>query len=111
MTATSFVALVYQSVDALLHPEVPHGISIIIVLIAFFGSLHLLVIAILGEYVIKILEETKQRPRFIRKAVRHRGTRFTKPAEIDNFLQGRPAASQRPPGTQPFESSREGDGS
>jgi dolichol-phosphate mannosyltransferase len=111
MTAISFFALVYQSVDALFHPEVPHGISIIIVLVAFFGSLHLLAIAILGEYVIKILEETKRRPRFIRKAIRHRGTRFTKPAEIDGFLQERHAASQRPPGTQPYEGDKEGDGS
>jgi glycosyltransferase involved in cell wall biosynthesis len=113
MTALAFCALIYQGIDALLHPGVPHGISTIIVLIAFFGSLQLLAIAILGEYVIKILEEAKQRPRFIRKAIRHAGALYTTPAQIDSFLQGRlrNLASRPPPSAQPFAGDGERDGS
>ncbi len=113
MTALSLLALVHQSVNALLYPEVPHGISLIIVLIAFFGSLHLLAIAILGEYVIKILEETKRRPRFIRTAIRHGGRHFTTPAEIDEFLRERvrQAAPKRQSSGSPFEVDGAGNGS
>jgi len=112
MTAISSFALVYQWVDALLHPEAPHGISIIIVLVAFFGSIQLLAVATVGEYVIKILEESKRRPRFIRKAIQYGGARFTTPAQIDGFLRGRlrDSPSQRPPSTQSPEVSGKSDG-
>ena len=113
MTAISFSALIYQGVDMLRHPEVPHGISTLIAVVAFFGSLHLLAIAILGEYVIKILEEAKRRPRFIRKAVRHGGVQLTTPAEIESFLQQRLrlTASQPPPDGKPSQGDGERDGS
>jgi dolichol-phosphate mannosyltransferase len=42
------------------------GITTLLLTIMFFGSLNLLGIAILGEYIGKILEETKARPAFIR---------------------------------------------
>jgi len=108
MTALSFLALVYQGIDTLLHPEVPHGIPVIVVLIAFFGSLQLLAIAILGEYVIKILEEAKQRPRFIRKAIRHAGALYTTSTQIAVFLQSRSRNSTSHP--PPRAESVEGDG-
>jgi glycosyltransferase involved in cell wall biosynthesis len=113
MTAVASCALVHQSVDAWLRPEVPHGISVIIVLVAFFGSLHLLALAILGEYVIKVLEEAKRRPQFIRKAIRHGGAVFTTPAEIDGFLRSRrrDQASLRPTGGAPLKVGDAGDGS
>lgn len=47
----------------------PKGITTILLLILFFGSMNLLGLATLGEYVAKILEETKQRPHFIRRAI------------------------------------------
>ncbi|HWA71026.1 MAG TPA: glycosyltransferase family 2 protein [Polyangiaceae bacterium] len=96
MTAVSSCALVYQLIDVLRRPEVAHGVSLVIVLVMFFGSLQLLAIAMVGEYLIKIFEETKRRPRFIRKAVRYRDQHLTTPSEIDAFLRertrGEPAA-------------------
>ena len=89
LTALSVGALVYLGVDVLRHPAAPHGISTIIVLIAFFGSLNLLAITILGEYLIKIVEETKRRPKFIRKAIRHGDEHFTTATEIDGFIRSR----------------------
>ena len=89
MTALSSCALVYHLVDMLRHPEVPHGISTIIVLVAFFGSLNLLAVAVLGEYLIKIVEEVKRRPKFIRKAIRHGDEHLVTAAEIDGFLRTR----------------------
>jgi dolichol-phosphate mannosyltransferase len=48
---------------------VPHGITTIVVLILFFGGVNMLAISILGEYLGKILEEVKKRPKFIRKRI------------------------------------------
>ena len=65
-----------ELVDSLLHPEIGHGISAIIVVVVFFGSLNLLAISVVGEYLIRVFEEVKRRPRFIRKAMWHGGTCF-----------------------------------
>ena len=89
LTLASLVALVYQIVDGLRRPEVPHGIAIIITLILLFGGINLLAISILGEYLIKIFDETKRRPRFIRQAIRHGGKLMDSAADIDAFIRAR----------------------
>lgn len=53
----------------LLNPEIPHGVTSILVAIIFFGALQLLGISILGEYMGKIFEEVKGRPKFIIKSI------------------------------------------
>ena len=69
LTILSFIAMVAQIIARLYNPNLPHGIPTIIVLILFFGGLQLLAVSILGEYLGKVLEETKSRPKFIRKSV------------------------------------------
>jgi dolichol-phosphate mannosyltransferase len=105
MTALAFCAVVFQVVGALRHPELPQGTALIVAMVAFFGSLNLLAIAVVGEYVIKIFEEAKRRPKFIRKAIRHRGEHFVTAEEIDGFLRGRShtTASQRSPNGRSFD--------
>jgi hypothetical protein len=44
---------------------VPQGVPTIIVVCLFLGSIQLLSIAFLAEYVGKIFEEVKQRPHFV----------------------------------------------
>ena len=51
----------------------PEGITFLGLLVLFFGSMSILGIGILGEYIGKILEETKARPRFIRDKIIIRG--------------------------------------
>jgi polyisoprenyl-phosphate glycosyltransferase len=53
----------------LLPAAAPKGATTILLVILFFGSINLLGIATVGEYVAKILEEAKQRPHFIRRAI------------------------------------------
>ena len=48
--------------------DVP-GYATIIVLILFFGSVQLFCIGIIGEYVGRIFEQSKQRPIYIAKEV------------------------------------------
>lgn len=53
----------------LMNPEIPHGITTILVAILFFGALQLLGISILGEYMGKIFEEVKGRPKYVVKSI------------------------------------------
>lgn len=69
LTAFSFLAIIVQIIMYFVKPGNPHGVTTIIVLILFFGGLNMLAISILGEYQAKILEETKRRPKFIRRNI------------------------------------------
>jgi dolichol-phosphate mannosyltransferase len=73
LTAFSFVAIIIQIFLYFRMPSNPHGVTSIIVLILFFGGINMLGISILGEYQAKILEETKRRPKFIRKNIFKKG--------------------------------------
>jgi len=90
LTALSFLALVHQAVDMVRRPEVSHGIPVIIALILLFGGVNLVAISILGEYVIRMVDASRNRPRFIRKAVRKGGRYFTSASELESFLHTRP---------------------
>ena len=91
MAALSFAAVIYELIDSLRRPEISHGISVLIVLVVFFGSLILLAISVLGEYLIRVFEEVKRRPRFIRKALWHAGRGLSSPAEMERFVGRRKA--------------------
>jgi nucleoside-diphosphate-sugar epimerase/glycosyltransferase involved in cell wall biosynthesis len=56
-----------QAVAKIIRPSLaPRGFTVVILSILFFGSLNLLAIGVVGEYLAKIFEEVKQRPHFIR---------------------------------------------
>lgn len=66
----SIIAMIAQVVLRLIRPNLaPRGTTTIIVAILFLGSIQLLGISILGEYIGKIFEEVKQRPKYIVKSV------------------------------------------
>jgi dolichol-phosphate mannosyltransferase len=69
LTGLSFLAIILQIIMYFVKPGNPHGVTTIIVLILFFGGLNMLAISILGEYQAKIFEETKRRPKFIRRNI------------------------------------------
>jgi len=51
----------------------PRGTTTTLLFILFFGALNIFGIGILGEYIAKIIEEVKQRPRMIRSAIIRQG--------------------------------------
>jgi len=64
----------FSVVMRILAPDsVPKGITFISLLVMFFGSFAILGIGLLGEYIGKILEESKARPAFIRRSLIVRG--------------------------------------
>jgi len=55
-------------------PELaPRGATTIVLSILFFGALNLFAIGLVGEYVAKIMEEVKGRPRLIRSVLLRNG--------------------------------------
>ena len=65
---------VYQICWRLLFPgATPPGITTLLLTLAFFGSVNLFAIGLVGEYIAKIFEEVKQRPHFIRRSVIRNG--------------------------------------
>jgi len=89
LTAASGIALAVFTLRAWCRPAPASLAPILVSLVVFFGALNLLAVALLGEYLAKVVQETKARPRFIRKAIRHAGRIFEKREEIEGFVRGR----------------------
>jgi len=70
----SILSAIVLIVLRLLIPSIaPSGVTTLLVTILMFGSLNLFAIALVGEYIAKILEEVKRRPRLIRNALIRNG--------------------------------------
>jgi dolichol-phosphate mannosyltransferase len=61
----SAIAIVVQVIGRIVQPDIPHGVSTIIVVCLFLGSVQLLSLAFIAEYIAKIFEEVKQRPLYV----------------------------------------------
>lgn len=61
----SVLAIIFYISTFFLYPDVPRGFTTMFVLILFLGGVQLLSVSIISEYIGKILEETKNRPKFI----------------------------------------------
>ena len=67
--ATFILAIIIVAIRIYDPSQTPKGITFLALLQMFFGSIIILGIGVLGEYIGKILEETKGRPPFIRKSI------------------------------------------
>lgn len=77
----SSVLGVVQVLSRLLFPDLaPKGLTTVLLAVMFFGSINLLAIGLIGEYIAKIFEEVKQRPLFIR-------SHFIKDGEIKDAMK------------------------
>lgn len=65
----AFVAIIIYMVAFFWGPTPPSGIPTLIVFILFFSGIQLLAISVIGDYLGKIFEEVKHRPRFIVKKI------------------------------------------
>ncbi len=87
LTIASFLAIAFQVVGKIMYPDLPHGIPTIIVLVLFFGGVQLLAISLIGEYLSKVVDETKSRPKFIRDKVIIKGRSIETNSELKNLLK------------------------
>jgi glycosyltransferase involved in cell wall biosynthesis len=89
-TFFSFIAIAIQIVLKLTIPEAaPEGYTTIVILILFFGGINLLALSFIGEYISKIFEETKKRPKFIRKEIVIGKNKYSSLKEINELLSKR----------------------
>lgn len=64
----SFFSILILFVIKIVNPDIPRGVPLILATIMFLGSIQLLSLSILGEYIGKIFDEVKQRPLYIVKS-------------------------------------------
>lgn len=69
----ALIGMILQIIARLLNPNVPRGFTTILVVILFIGAVQLLGISVLGQYIGRIFEEVKQRPKYIVKSVFRHG--------------------------------------
>jgi len=65
----SMFAIIWYIALYFIYPGAPRGITTILVLVLFLGGIQILSISILSEYIAKILDETKKRPKYIIKKI------------------------------------------
>jgi len=67
----SFLAIVFFLLSYIFNflPRGSQGIQTIIILVLFIGGIQLFAISVIGEYLAKIFEETKKRPKYIIKEI------------------------------------------
>jgi len=87
LTIISFLAIFLQIILKIINPNIPQGLSTIIILILFFGGINIFAISIIGEYLSKVLDETKARPKFIRDSVIIKGRKINSNSELNNLLK------------------------
>lgn len=74
MVLISAVLGILQVLAKLLFPEsTAWGITTVLIVVLFFGSINLFAVSLVGEYIAKIFDEVKQRPLFIRRSIIRHG--------------------------------------
>ena len=90
LTACSILGIFYQILAKYFFaPDTPQGFTTVIILITLFGGLTMLGISFLGEYISKIFEETKKRPKFIRTKIQKGEKTFRTSDEIMTLVKQR----------------------
>lgn len=66
----AFVYMIYIFIKAFLYGDAVAGYPTIVILILFFGGIQLITLGIIGEYLGKVFNETKNRPVYIAQEVK-----------------------------------------
>lgn len=65
----ALIAMIIQIILRFILPNTPQGTTTILIAVLFIGAIQLLGISILGQYIGKIFEEVKQRPKYVVKSI------------------------------------------
>lgn len=70
LVIVTLIIALFQVVTKLLFPmSAASGVTTMVLIIMFFGSINLLAVSLVGEYIAKIFEEVKRRPHFLRRSI------------------------------------------
>jgi polyisoprenyl-phosphate glycosyltransferase len=65
----ALLGIVIQIILRLVYPDAPRGVTTILVVVLFIGAIQLLGISVLGQYIGRMFEEVKQRPKYVVKSI------------------------------------------
>jgi glycosyltransferase involved in cell wall biosynthesis len=65
----TLIAMIIQIILRFMMPNTPRGITTVLIVVLFVGAIQLLAVSIIGQYIGKIFEEVKQRPKYIVKSI------------------------------------------
>jgi nucleoside-diphosphate-sugar epimerase/glycosyltransferase involved in cell wall biosynthesis len=89
LTIIAALAFAFTIALRFIDPSVPRGVTTVVALILGFGGIQLLAISILGEYIAKILDETKKRPKYIVRTITNGSKYLSSSSAVQQFLQDR----------------------
>ncbi len=90
LTLVSLIGIIYYVYLHFTYPQTPYGFSTIVILILFLSAIQLLALAIMGEYISRIFNEVKGRPRYIVREVINQDTDMSAvSSDITNAKSGR----------------------
>ncbi len=78
MFCASILLGLYYIINYMVNPPESKGLMTIIMLVLILGSIQLVSLSVLGDYVGKILEESKHRPHYIRESIIYAGDLYAK---------------------------------
>lgn len=84
---TMLLALYYFILYFVRPPGGARGITTIVLLVLGLGGVQLFCLSILGDYLGKVLEETKSRPRYIRARILTGHRSLSREAEMEDYLR------------------------
>jgi glycosyltransferase involved in cell wall biosynthesis len=65
VSCLAFLSIIYTIIDTLLFGVTVPGYATLLIVVTFFGGIQLLSIGILGEYIARIFNEVKERPKYL----------------------------------------------
>lgn len=78
----------YYIINYIINPPTnAPGITTIILLVLMLGSIQLISLSVVGDYVGKIMEEVKNRPKFIRNKIIYGGAQYTTIKDVDEIIK------------------------
>lgn len=84
----TFLLAIFYTINYFINPpEGAKGITTIIFIMLGLGAVQLISISILGDYIGKIIEEVKNRPKFIRTKIFNNGTEYTNQEDYKKSIQ------------------------
>jgi dolichol-phosphate mannosyltransferase len=79
---------IFYLINYFINPPKAHGITTIVLIVLGLGSLQLISLSIIGDYIGKITEEVKNRPKFIRDRIVYNGKVYNNDENILKIIDG-----------------------
>jgi dolichol-phosphate mannosyltransferase len=89
LTILAVILIIFHIFHRLANPDMPHGITTILIMIFFFGGIQISFLSFLGEYINNIFKESKSRPEYIRRSITHLNTVYADDKEINDYIKER----------------------